>query len=143
MSALRPPRLAVWLLRRVLPANEPLAGDLVEMFATRQSRFWFWWQVLSAIAVHTTDRSREIRPLELTGGEPLFESRRLPTARVKTVNLTASPIQGIGGLGLVLLAALVCAVRPDAWWIVVSGAVGGVVLGAVLVLIRRREKLRT
>jgi hypothetical protein len=143
MSARRPPRFAVWLLRRVLPDNEPLAGDLVEMFAARRSRFWFCWQVVSAIAVHMVERPAEIRPLKLTAGETRFEHPRLRTEPVKTVNLTASPIDGVGGLGLALLGALVCAVRPEAWWIVISGVVGGIVLGVVLVLIRRREKLRT
>ena len=59
------------------------------------------------------------------------------------MSIRASPIDGVGGLGLALLGALVCAVRPEAWWIVISGVVGGIVLGVVLVLIRRREKLRT
>ena len=137
MSARRPPRLALWALRRVLPDNEPLAGDLVEMFAARRSRLWFCWQVASAIAVHVFERPGEIRPLKLTAGESRPEQLRLRTAHFKPVNLTASPIDGVGGLGLVLFGALVCAIRPEAWWVVIGGVVGGVVLGAVLVLIRR------
>jgi hypothetical protein len=143
MTERRPPRLALWILRRVLPDNESLAGDLVEMFAARRSRLWFCWQVVSAIAVHMLERPGEVRPLKLTTGESRLEHLRLRTAPFKTVNLTASPIDGVGGLGLALLGALVCAVRPEAWWIVISGVVGGVVLGVLLVLIRRREKLRT
>jgi hypothetical protein len=49
VSTDRPPRLALALLERWIPDNEPLAGDLLE--ASRQrSRAWFWRQVLLAIA---------------------------------------------------------------------------------------------
>ena len=44
-----PPRLAVGLLRRFVPDNEPLVGDLLERFAMGQSRLEFWRQVLLAI----------------------------------------------------------------------------------------------
>lgn len=45
------PRLATWLLVRFSsgPHNEAIAGDLMEQYAVRQSRLWYWRQVLSAI----------------------------------------------------------------------------------------------
>jgi hypothetical protein len=47
----RPPRIATWLLVRFSsgPHGEAIAGDLMEQFAARPSRLWYWRQVLSAI----------------------------------------------------------------------------------------------
>jgi hypothetical protein len=44
----RPPRLAQWILERVLPADvrEGISGDLEEMFRSR-SGLWYWQQALS------------------------------------------------------------------------------------------------
>src|SRR5262245_61733697 len=49
----RPPRLAVWLLRRFIPETvcESLIGDLVEQHERRRSMLWFWRQVISTIVV--------------------------------------------------------------------------------------------
>ena len=47
-----PPRLAAWLLRRLLPLdrqNEIVRGDLLEEFRWRQSRSWYWREALSSI----------------------------------------------------------------------------------------------
>lgn len=46
------PRLATWLLVRCSsgPHGEAIAGDLLEQYAVRQSRLWYWRQALSAIA---------------------------------------------------------------------------------------------
>jgi len=51
MSAVNPPRLALWLLMHLGPAyrREALAGDLVEDFRQGHSHAWFWRQVLNAI----------------------------------------------------------------------------------------------
>jgi hypothetical protein len=45
------PRLATWLLVRFSsgPHGEAIAGDLIEQYAARPSRLWYWRQVLSAI----------------------------------------------------------------------------------------------
>ena len=50
-APIKPPRLALALLQRFVPDDEPLSGDLVEEFQLRRSRTWFWWQVLTAIVV--------------------------------------------------------------------------------------------
>jgi hypothetical protein len=49
----QPPALAAWLLRHVCAQDnrEELTGDLLERFAERPSRGWFWSQVLAAILV--------------------------------------------------------------------------------------------
>ena len=46
------PKLATWLLVRFSsgPHGEAIAGDLMEQYAARPSRLWYWQQALSAIA---------------------------------------------------------------------------------------------
>lgn len=50
----RPPRLARWILKRVLPPDvrEGISGDLEEMFR-RRSGLWYWRQAL-AFSTHFT-----------------------------------------------------------------------------------------
>lgn len=48
MTPRRPPRLAVALLERFVPDNEPLTGDLLEGWGER-SDAWFWRQVGLAV----------------------------------------------------------------------------------------------
>ena len=48
----RPPALATLLLTRSVGHNDPLVGDLAEEYQRRQSRWWFWRQVLAAVALH-------------------------------------------------------------------------------------------
>ena len=57
MSALQPPAVAMWLLTRLA-----FIGDLVEEYQRRQSRVWFWKQVLVAIGV---EAGRDIRAHKL------------------------------------------------------------------------------
>jgi len=65
----RPPRLASWLLRYVLPPSETadsLRGDLLEEFAQRgdssSSRRWYWRETLAAILRLGWRRHRMPRP---------------------------------------------------------------------------------
>ena len=58
------------------------------------------------------------------------------------INISAIPVAGVGGLGLVAMAVLVSVVMPAAGWLMVSGVVGGCLLGALLVLARRRADKR-
>lgn len=60
-----------------------------------------------------------------------------PDDRPLQINISAIRVGGIGGLGMVAIAAVVAAVLPQAWWLVAFGAIGGVVMGAVLVVVRR------
>lgn len=143
MTISRPPRLAVALLDRFVPDNEPLAGDLLEEFQVRQSSRWFWWQVLMAILTASRQRSREIRPLRLVddpSASGLVDARLSRHGdRQRAINLTASPVHGVGGLGLVALGVLVTLVRPEIWWVVLGAILGGIVLGIVRILLSRRR----
>ena len=141
MTTRHAPRLAVALLRRFVPDNEPLVGDLLEEFGTRQSRLWFWRQVLLAVAIRSFQPRDVERPLGLAHG-PVLDGESDRTADLpRQVNLTASPIPGIGGLGLVALGVLVAVVRPDAWWIFVPAVLGGIALGVALMIVRRHAPL--
>ena len=53
------------------------------------------------------------------------------------INISGIPVAGVGGLGLVAMALLVSIVMPAAWWTMVVGVSGGVVLAAILVVMRR------
>ena len=135
MTRRDPPRLALALLERVVSDSDPLAGDLIEEFARRQSRLWFWWQVLTAVAGAWLEEPYEIRPLRLVDLQPadaVERSRRLHH-RMRAVNLSASPLPGIGGLGLVILAFLVTMVAPAAWWALLASALFGVLMAVALV----------
>jgi hypothetical protein len=58
------------------------------------------------------------------------------------INISGIPVAGVGGLGLVAIAVLVAVVMPAAGWLMVSGVAGGCLVGAVLVLARRRADKR-
>jgi putative ABC transport system permease protein len=76
MNAIRPPRVAVWLLRRRLPRpwRDFVLGDLEEEFAGRAStspsaaRTWFWWQALRCLVAPPPVR-RVPMPLDPTPGD--------------------------------------------------------------------------
>lgn len=52
---MNPPRAAEWLLTHIAPGplTDSLVGDLAEEFSRRQSRAWYWRQVLIAFAAQT------------------------------------------------------------------------------------------
>ncbi|HSL20665.1 MAG TPA: hypothetical protein VK886_03955 [Vicinamibacterales bacterium] len=141
MTSRKPPRLALALLERCVPDSASLAGDLLEEFEQRQSRLWFWWQVLAAIWIASSERSGEIRPLRLVDLQPsdAAERARRLNLRFRPVNLTASPIYGIGGLGLVMLSVLVTLVVPGAWWLMLASVVAGIALGVFMIARQRRR----
>lgn len=141
MTTRRPPRLALALLDRFGPDNAALAGDLVEEFERRRSRVWFWWQVLAATATARVERPAEIRPLRLVDLQPveaLERSRRL-NLRLGPVNLSASPVPGVGGLGLVALALLVSVVTPGAWAWLLAAPLAGAAVGLAVIVFRRKS----
>jgi hypothetical protein len=141
MTSRQPPRLALAVLERLVPDSSSLAGDLIEEFCRRQSRRWLWWQVLTAIAIAPFKRADDIRPLRLVDLQPtdaLERSRRM-SLRFPPVNLTASPLYGVGGLGLVALALVVTVFEPAAWWLLLASIFGGIVLGVAMIATRRRR----
>ena len=135
MKAPRPPGLALWLLNWLLPANEPLIGDLIEEFQHRRSRVWFWRQAVAAIVLSRRSSRRELTTVRLTDKVlPVrYEEVHLP------IRLSASPFPIAGGLGITSLGVVVAIYRPGMWWFVVAAIVGGIVLGIVRVVIMRRR----
>ena len=62
-----------------------------------------------------------------------------PEDRDVSINMSGIPVSGIGGLGLVAVAGLICYVLPAAWWLVAFGAVGGTLMGVAIVAFRRHH----
>ncbi len=146
MKTVQPPRLAVILLEHFAAGSEPLVGDLLEEFGTRQSRTWLWRQVLYAILMGSVRHDGAVRPLGLIEEHASLGFTRVHPGRLARrgpINLSASPIPDIGGLGLVTLGFLVAVVRPEVVWLALPTIAAGVLLGIVLVLIRRRSGLPT
>jgi LPXTG-motif cell wall-anchored protein len=56
-----------------------------------------------------------------------------------TINISNIRIAGVGGLGMVIVAAVVAYAVPDLRWFVLIGVVGGLVGGASYVAYRRRR----
>jgi hypothetical protein len=133
----QPPRLAVALLNRVVPQEEPLTGDLIEEFAAGRSRAWFWRQTVAAVALAAFRQSDEVRPLRLLDGAPARVAATATAAPRRAVNLSASPVAGIGGLTVAVLLILMTMVMPQAWWFVAAAIAAGVMFGVVLIAIRR------
>ena len=126
------PAAALWLLGHLAHRNEPLAGDLVEQFRVRRSVSWLWSQLLIAIVMGSFRQPRAPVALNLTPIDPIVAewlmSRRLTPRRV---NLS-SPVEGVGGLGLMMMGFLLSTVVPDVWWFVMGGIVCGLALGMTL-----------
>lgn len=141
MTPSDPPRLAVALLRRFVDDNEPLIGDLLEGFAIRQSRLWFWRQALLAIAIRSFQPRDEEHPLGLAEPSSFVPATRQRNAGPRRINLTASPLPDVGGLGLVAFGVLVAMVRPEVWWIFLPAILGGAAIGLAMTVIRRRAIL--
>lgn len=140
MTTRQTPRLALRLLRRYVPDNEPLAGDILEEFADGRSHLWLWWQVVAAVATALIRRDGVIRPLQLVDQQPLDALQRTlqwhRRRRVAVVGLT-EPLPA--GLGLVILGGLVTALAPIVWLALLATFAGGVALAGVLVAAHRRQ----
>jgi hypothetical protein len=134
MTKQRPPRLAFWLLDTFVD-DDALAGDLQEEFAVRRSRWWLWRQVIVSLVLAARRTPREIRPLRLVERES--ELANVPVFSRRDVNITGSPIYGIGGLGLAILGALVSIVSPATWILALGAVIGGVLLGLVRIQMQR------
>lgn len=136
-----PPRLALAVLERFVPDSSSLAGDLIEEFHRRPSRPWLWRQVIAAVAITWFRRTDEIRPLQLVDLQPVdaAERARRMSLRFHAVNLTASPLHGVGGLGLVVLSVLLSVVVPGVWWLLLASIIAGVMFGVALIARNRRK----
>ena len=134
-----PPRLALALLRRYVPDNDALVGDMLEVYTERPSRLWFWRQVLAAVARAVRHRDGEIRPLHLVDAQPLDAIERTCQVhrRYRDVSPTPNPLPA--GLGLVILAGLITAVAPVLWLILLSSTIASFGLAWVLVAVHRRR----
>ena len=134
---------ALWLLGHLARRNEPLAGDLVEQFRDGRSSAWLWAQILCAIAMGEFRQPHVPVALNLAPIDPIVAewlvSRRLTPRRV---NLN-SPVEGVGGLGLMMLGFLLSSVVPDVWWFVIGGIVCGLALGTMLAYRRRHKPMAT
>lgn len=131
-------RLALRLLERFVPESGALAGDLIEAFQRDKSATRLWFQVIAAVAIHLLDRSQTIRPLRLVDIQPsdaMERSLRMQSG-VRSINVSASPVPGVGGLGLVSLAMLVSCVAPDAWWAILVSALAGLPCAVVMIATR-------
>jgi hypothetical protein len=135
--------LALWLLRHLADRNEPLAGDLLEQFRVGRSVLWLWSLLLWAIAVGSFRQPRIPAALNLTQVDPIvlewLVSRKLPPRRV---NLS-SPVEGVGGLGMMLMGFLLSTVVPDVWYFVMGGILCGLALGMTLAYRRRHQPMAT
>ena len=131
-------RPALWLLGRLADRNEPLAGDLIEQFRGGRSVLWLWGQLLFAMAMGSFRHPRVPVALNLTPIDPVVAewlmSRRLPPRRVTL----SSPVEGVGGLGMMMMGILLSTVVPDVWWFVMGAIVCGLVLGMALAYTRRQ-----
>jgi hypothetical protein len=111
------PRVAIALLQS-FGRDDALVGDILEEFERRRSRAWLWRQVILVV---------------LLG---------LPYGMIRQAGRRKRMPLPIGGLGLVAIVALITIVAPGAWWFVAFGAIGGILLGALLVATRRDRALR-
>lgn len=61
-----PPRIALWILRRLdrTGNTEAVTGDLFEPFRERQSAGWFWWQTLVAVLI-SASRFLRLRRIDI------------------------------------------------------------------------------
>jgi hypothetical protein len=142
-----PPRLAAAILNRLADRNEALAGDLLEAYRAKPSSLRLWRELIGAVVTGAFRTTGEIRPLKLVDGLPPMMRRidlKPADAHLHVLGLavlTASPVHGIGGLGIVATVMLISLLEPALWWIVLTGVAGGVVFGAARVALRRRLPL--
>ncbi|MGE5813739.1 MAG: hypothetical protein ACM36C_04560 [Acidobacteriota bacterium] len=56
------------------------------------------------------------------------------------INMSAIPVAGIGGIGMLALAAIIAAVFTEARWLLGVGLAGGVVCALLLIAYHRSHK---
>ena len=136
MTASRPPRFALHVLRALRVDDESLVGDIVEEFGARRSHLWLWRQVLGAILAGPEAR-RRTGPLGICDARFAQFVLRPTPRREPRINLSGGPVPGIGGLSIVALVFHVALVSPQLLWLPVFGLAAGSLAGVVLVVRRR------
>lgn len=132
MTASRPPRLALYVLRAFRVEDETLIGDIVEEYVVRRSRLWLWRQVLGAILFRPQGAPRT-GPLGLCDARFAQSVLRPTPRREPRINLSGGPVPGIGGLSIVALVFHVALVSPQLLWLPVLGVAAGSVAGVALI----------
>lgn len=146
MTRTGPPRLAMSLLIRCLPEDDPLTGDLVEEFAAGRSPAWFWWQTLAALVAAWHRPRAGVRPLRLVADPGRSSPDPRPRWPVSSggplAYLPAGPVTGVGSVGLLAVIVLVAMVVPQIGFLLSISLVAGVALGVLLVrrTARRMER---
>ena len=134
-------RTALLLLRHLAHRNEPLAGDLLEEFGRGRSTVWLWGQIVLGLGLgqfrHRVPVSLNLTPVDPIVAEWLMD--RALDRRAQRVNLSGTPVEGIGGLSLMILGFLMSTVVPAMWWFVVGGIAAGVALGFAIAYRRRNH----
>jgi putative ABC transport system permease protein len=98
----RPPRLARWILERVLPADvrEGISGDLEEMFR-RRSRLWYWRQTASFSGHFLAERLRRRKGMDMSLGMSWLDFKLGLRMLRRYPGLTF-----VGGLGMAVAMAV-------------------------------------
>jgi hypothetical protein len=143
MTRSEPSWFAAMLLRVVASENDALAGDLAEELRSGRSSRWFWMQLVRAVAVVLWAKRKPtpavVRLVTMTPYDR--PDRTLGLLDPATINLSGTRVRGIGSLGLLAMIMLVTIVMPQAWFLVLIGLAGGIVVGIVLVRRRREQGL--
>ena len=146
MTTLTSPSLGLGLalLDRLADRNEALAGDLLEEYRSRQSRIWFWRQLLTAIARGAFRQTNEFRKLKLVDFPswlPPREDFAAKRLQLQTLGLSASPVRGISGLSIVIVIIAITLVEPYLWVMLAFGILAGILAGVLRVAFGRRHRI--
>jgi len=138
MTRSEPPRLAMSLLTRFLPEDDPLVGDLVEECLSGRRQGWFWLQTASALAAHWRRPRRSVRPLHLVSAPSRVDVDPRPewphgAPGGPLAYLSGGAVAGVGSLGLLAVILLVAVVVPQIWMLVLTSMILGTALGVYLV----------
>lgn len=138
------PRFGVAILNRLADRNEALAGDLLEGFQLKQSRVWFWKELIGAILNGSFRRSPLVRPIQLVEFPSIeipLENFEATRQKLMTRGLSASPVNGVSGWTLVMVIWLITAVNPLLWVLLSMGLLAGVGIGVYRVQRRKRHPI--
>jgi hypothetical protein len=121
MNALPPSQVATWLLKRFVSGtrNEPLLGDLLEEYRAGRSSFWYWRQVLIAIAQSTIVETRAHKRRAIRAAVMTFLLYQMLWLEIAAPTYMANyyrwrPYDGDAYLGLLAVAGIITG------WIVAS-----------------------